>query len=100
MRVQPSEGISPSESVSQSKDRKRTPPSSDKDGSRGDGTAADGSVEVVLSRQASKLVAFRQALRELPATRSDRIANVREQGAKPIASRDIADAILRFGREA
>ena len=100
MRVLPSEGITPSESVSQAKDQKRTPPSSDAGGSHGDGTTTEGSVEVILSTQAAQLAAFRQALRELPAIRSDRVADAKEQDGRRVASTDIADAILRFGREA
>ena len=98
MRVLPSEGISPSESVSHSKDQKRTPPSSDTGGSRSDGSTAEGSVEVILSTQASQLAAYRQALRELPPIRSDRVDDVKHQEPPRLSSRDIADAILGFGR--
>ena len=100
MRVLPSEGISLSESVSQSRDKKRTLPSSDSGGSHGDTTNAEGSVEVILSKQASKVAAFRRALRDLPNIRSARVADAKEHGVKRVASHDIADAILRFGREA
>ena len=98
MRVLPSEGITPSESVSQSKDQKRTPPSSDAGGSQGDGTTTEGSVEVILSKQASQLAAFRQALRQLPSIRAERVADAREQDAKRVSSGDVAQAILGFGR--